>query len=139
VVVIEHTESAWSAAKMMREHHVGDVIIVRSENGRRIPVGIVTDRDLALEVVAQDVDPHEVLANDLFTAGRLITASVDDDLEETLETMRANGIRRIPVLGRDGTLAGILTVDDMLDLLSEQLTGIVHLVGLQRTREEHRR
>ncbi len=138
VVVIDEVESAAAAARLMRKHHVGDVVVVRAQKGRQVPVGIVTDRDIALEVVALDVDPHSVRASELFADGRLITADVDDDLEDTLDTMRSHGIRRIPVLNVDGTLAGIFTVDDLLDLLSEQLSGIVHLVNVQRTREAHR-
>lgn len=138
VVVIDEIESAAAAARLMRKHHVGDVVVVRAEKGRKIPVGIVTDRDIALEVVALDVDPHSVRASELFTESRLITADADEDLEDTLETMRTHGIRRMPVLNEDGTLVGIFTVDDLLDLLAEQLSGIVHLVNVQKTREAHR-
>lgn len=138
VVVIDEVESAAAAARLMRKHHVGDVVVVRVEKKRQIPVGIVTDRDLALEVVAQDVDPHSIRAGDLCTPGRLVTAEVDDDLEDTLYAMRTHGVRRMPVLNRNGTLAGIFTVDDLLDLLAEQLNGVVHLVSVQRTQEEHR-
>lgn len=139
VIVIEEDASALAAARLMREFHVGDVVIVRGTNGKRIPVGIVTDRDLVLEVLAQEVDANTVSVKDLFTAPRLVTASIEDGLEETLDNMRMHGIRRIPVVEADGGLAGIVTVDDILDEVTDQLTDIVRLVATQQKREQRLR
>lgn len=139
VIVVDRAESALSAARLMREFHVGDVVIVSSENGKRIPVGIVTDRDLALEIVAQEVEADSVETGDLFTGTRLVTASVDDDLDATLDSMRAHGVRRMPVVDSDGSLAGIITVDDILDEITDELTDIVRLISTQQKREERLR
>lgn len=139
VIFLDQQESAFEAAKLMRQFHVGDVVIVRDTNGKRIPVGIVTDRDLALEIIAQGVDPAAVAALDLVTGERLVTADTDEPLEIALERMRAHGVRRLPVVNSSGVLIGILTADDILDLLTEQLADIVRLVVAQRKREERLR
>lgn len=138
VVVVEKQSSISDAARIMREHHVGDVVVVRTEGGKQYPVGILTDRDIALEIVATGTDPGSVSVADAMSF-ELITVFDDDDLMHVIELMRDKGIRRVPVVDRDEALIGILTVDDLLDLLSEIFVDIVHLVDSQRRREAHRR
>ena len=138
VVVIEQDDSLTEAARVMREYHVGNVIIVRSENGKQIPLGILTDRDIALEIVAKSTDPESLRVGDAMSY-ELTTVSEDDDLMQLIEIMRDKGIRRVPVVDVDETLVGIITVDDLLDLLSEVFIDIVHLVDRQRKREERTR
>lgn len=138
VVVIEQQDSITEAARIMREYHVGDVVIVRSEHGKKIPVGILTDRDIALEIVAKSGDPETVRAGDAMSY-ELTTVNEDDDLMHVIEIMRDKGIRRVPVVDLDEALVGIITVDDVLDLLSEIFIDIVHLVDRQRKREARTR
>lgn len=134
VVVIEQEDSVTKAARIMREYHVGDVVIVRSQQGKQIPVGILTDRDIALEIVAKAVDAETVSAGDAMSY-ELTTVNEDDDIMHAIEIMRDKGIRRLPVVDLDETLVGILTVDDVLDLFSEVFIDIVHLVDRQRRHE----
>jgi len=134
VVVIEEDGSITETARIMREYHVGDVIIVRSQHGKQIPLGILTDRDIALEIVAKSADPETVRAGDAMSY-ELSTVNEDDDLMHAIEIMRDKGIRRLPVVDIDEALVGILTVDDVLDLFSEVFIDIVHLVDQQRRRE----
>ena len=134
VVVLEQDESVTEAARIMREYHVGDVVVVRTQQGRNFPVGILTDRDIALEIVAKSADPQNVSARDAMSY-ELVTVNEDDDLMHAIEIMRDKGIRRLPVVDLDETLVGILTVDDVLDLFSEVFIDIVHLVDRQRRRE----
>jgi len=138
VVVIEQDGSITEAAKIMREYHVGNVIVVRSENGKQIPLGILTDRDIALEIVATSTDPETLRVGDAMSY-ELTTVNEDDDLMQLIEIMRDKGIRRVPVVDLDETLVGIITVDDLLDVLSEVFIDIVHLVDRQRKREERTR
>ncbi len=138
VVVVEKQSSISEAARIMREHHVGDVLVIRAEGGKQFPVGILTDRDITLEIVATGTDPEGVSVADAMSF-ELVTVFDDDDLMHVIELMRDRGIRRIPVIDRDEALVGILTVDDLLDLLSEIFVDIVHLVDSQRRREAHRR
>ena len=138
VVVIEQDGSITEAARIMREYHVGDVIIVRSQNGKQIPVGILTDRDIALEIVAKSADPEALSVGDAMTY-ELTTVNEDDDLMHVIEVMRDKGIRRVPVVNLDEVLVGIITVDDLLDLMSEVFIDIVLLVDTQRKREARNR
>jgi CBS domain-containing protein len=134
VVVIEEEKSVTEAAVVMREYHVGDVVIVRTGYGKQIPVGILTDRDIALEIVAKGTDPESICVGDA-TSFELTTVTEDDDLMHVIEVMRDKGIRRVPVIDADEALVGILTVDDIVDLLSEVLIDLAHLVDRQRKRE----
>ncbi len=138
VVVVDKQDSISDAAKVMREHHVGDVVVVRTEGGKQYPVGMLTDRDITLEIVATGTDPDSVSVADAMSFD-LVSVFDDDDLMHVIELMRDKGIRRVPVIDRDEALVGILTVDDLLDLLSEIFVDIVHLVDSQRRREAHRR
>ena len=138
VVVVEEDGSITETARIMREYHVGDVIIVRSQHGKQIPKGILTDRDIALEIVAKSADPEIVRAGDAMSY-ELTTVNEDDDLMHAIEIMRDKGIRRLPVVDIDEALVGILTVDDVLDLFSEVFIDIVHLVDQQRRREASNR
>jgi len=138
VVVLEQDESVTEAARIMREYHVGDVVVVRTQQGRNFPVGILTDRDIALEIVAKSADPQNVSARDAMSY-ELVTVNEDDDLMHAIEVMRDKGIRRLPVIDLDEALVGILTIDDVLDLLSEVFVDIVHLFDRQRRREARTR
>lgn len=138
VVVVDKQGSISDAARIMREHHVGDVVVVRIERGKQYPVGMLTDRDITLEIVATGTDPDSVSVADAMSLD-LVSVFDDDDLMHVIELMRDKGVRRVPVIDRDEALVGIMTVDDLLDLLSEIFVDIVHLVDLQRRREAHRR
>lgn len=138
VVVVGQQADAGEAARLMREFHVGDLVVVEHQGERNIPLGIVTDRDLVMEVLAQGVDAGSVSVMD-FMVQPLETADEGDDILETLHRMRSKGLRRMPVVDANGALAGILTVDDILDLLSEELMDVVALSALQRQKEQHSR
>ncbi|OGI41616.1 MAG: histidine kinase [Candidatus Muproteobacteria bacterium RBG_16_62_13] len=138
VVVVERNASVRDAARLMRDFHVGDLIVVESGEGRRRPVGILTDRDIVVGVLARDVDTESVAVQDVM-GGELVTATEDESLLDAVKRMRAAGVRRTPVVDQDGTLIGILTVDDLLDLLSETLSDLTRLVSREISREQRRR
>lgn len=134
VVVVPRGTDALEAAKLMRRHHVGTLVVVESGDGGNIPVGIVTDRDLVLEVLALGIEPASVCVEDLMTHS-LETVREDEDLLDTLRTMQEKGIRRMPVVDLRGGLEGLITLDDALELLSEQLTDVTKLIARQQQRE----
>lgn len=138
VVVMTSDETVRDAARVMRKEHVGDVVVVADGNGSRRPVGIVTDRDLVIEVLAQEGNTDEITLGDLIT-GNLITASESDDLWETLKHMRDRGVRRVPVTDADGNLAGIISLDDYVDLLAEEMNDLVVLIRREQGRERRLR
>lgn len=134
VVVAEKNISIAAAAKLMRQHHVGNVIVVEQRDGLRIPVGILTDRDLVMEVLAKDVSVEACTVGDIMSFD-LVTAKETDGIWSTLQRMRARSVRRIPVVSGTGALVGILSADDLLELLSEELSNLAKIIGHQPDRE----
>ena len=134
VVIAKKTLSVVDAAQLMRKHHVGDLVVVEEKNGRRHPVGIVTDRDIVVEVVAAGVNPDALKVGDIM-GPEVATVRESEGLFEALRYMRGKGVRRMPVVDRDGGLVGILTLDDLLGLLAEEMTELAKLVSHERQRE----
>jgi CBS domain-containing protein len=134
VVIAEKTLSVVDAAQLMRKHHVGDLVVVDEKGGRKHPVGIVTDRDIVVEVVAAGVTPDALKVGDIMGA-EVATVRESEGLFEALRFMRDKGVRRMPVVDRDGGLVGILTLDDLLTLLAEEMTELAKLVSHARQRE----
>lgn len=127
VVVVDKAEDIGAAARIMRDHHVGTVVVVEGDEGAWKPVGIVTDRDLVLEVLALDMVPMNLRVGDL-TGTRLLTLDEDGDVTDAIKSMRDWGVRRAPVVDEEGFLVGILSLDDLIDLISEQLSDIVGVI-----------
>ena len=134
VVIAKKTLSVVDAAQLMRQHHVGDLVVVEEKNGRRHPVGIVTDRDIVVEVVAAGVNPDALKVGDIM-GPEVATVRESEGLFEALRYMRDKGVRRMPVVDREGGLVGILTLDDLLSLLAEEMSELAKLVSHERQRE----
>jgi len=134
VVVAEKSVSVVDAAQLMRTHHVGDLGVVEEKGGRRQPAGIVTDRDIVVEVVAAGVNPDALKVSDIM-GPEVATVRESEGLFEALRYMRDKGVRRMPVVDSTGGLVGILTLDDMLSLLAEEMTELAKLVSHERQRE----
>jgi CBS domain-containing protein len=134
VVIVQPGETVLEAAQLMRRHHVGDVVVVEERGGRRVPVGIVTDRDLVLEVMAPQIDPVTVTVRDILTTD-LVTIKKDAGLFEAIEYMHAKGVRRLPVVDDNGGLIGILTLDDLIELLADEMTALARLVKHEQKKE----
>lgn len=138
VVIATRDTTVLEAARLMREYHVGDVVVVDESGGRSIPVGIVTDRDIVVGVVATGLDPAALTVGDIM-GGEPATAAEHDDVYETLQIMRARGVRRVPVVDAEGALAGILALDDVLEVLAEELDAAVKVVAREQANETQRR
>jgi CBS domain-containing protein len=115
----------------MRQYHVGDIVIVEERDGRRVPGGIVTDRDLVIEVMAKEVDPALFRMGDLVTR-ELFTAREADGVYETIQRMRVHGVRRMPVVDAEGALVGIVTLDDLLALLAEEMMALARITAREQ-------
>lgn len=138
VVCCEADTHIPDVAALMRKHHVGDVIVVEDADVKRVPIGIVTDRDIVIETVALDVDA------DAFTAGDLMSAPVATVCEsagfvETLRLMRNHKVRRMPVVTAGGTLFGVVAADDIVKLLAMELSMMTDTMTEQQVREERLR
>lgn len=134
VIVITRDTGLDEAARLMREHHVGSLVVVEETNLGRKPVGIITDRDIVVESVAAGVPPTSLTAGDIMEPGLLIGTEADE-VWDAIVRMRERGVRRMPVVDRNGLLAGIVTVDDLLELLLVQLDGMVKIIGREQARE----
>ncbi len=138
VVIAERSLPVSEAAGLMRSHHVGDLVVVEERDGRRHPVGIVTDRDIVVEVVAAGVNPEALGVGDIMGSD-VATVRENEGLFEALRYMRDKGVRRMPVVDGSGSLVGILTLDDLLGLLAEEMTELAKLVSHERQREANAR
>ena len=126
------------AARLMREHHVGSLVVVVDRLSERVPVGILTDRDIVVAVVAKALDPRALTVGDVM-AGELLTVREKDGIPDALRLMREKGVRRVPVLTHSGALAGILTIDDLLELMAEELGAFARTIDRERVRETRAR
>lgn len=131
-------ESVQGAALLMRTHHVGDLIVIDQPNSERIPVGILTDRDIVVSVIALGLDPASLLVGDVMVDD-LLTCGEKDDVYETIERMRLRGIRRVPVVNAHGGLTGIVSVDDLLEFLAEEMGELARIGPHQQSQEKRPR
>jgi CBS domain-containing protein len=138
VVIVKRNETVLEAARLMRQHHVGDVVVIEERDGVRFPVGIVTDRDLVVEVMAPELDPAAITVGDIMEQ-ELVTVKESMGLFEAIQYMRSKTVRRLPIVDENGALLGILALDDLLELLSEELLAIARLVRYQRRKETKQR
>lgn len=134
VVIVHRDESIRTAASLMRQYHVGDVVVVEERQGKRIPIGILTDRDLVVKVIARGLDPDHLRVTEAMSAG-VETVSETAEILPTIERMRDSAIRRLPVVNYHGDLVGIVTMDDMIDLLAEMLEDLSRIVRRELQRE----
>lgn len=135
VVIVDKEGSILDAAQLMREFHVGDVVVVEQHHGRSVPIGILTDRDIVIELIAEEVGFDAVAIKDVMSF-KLITAGEDESLDEAIERMRDHGVRRLPVVDGAGTLVGVLGADDLIDLSAEQLVNLVSLINKEHKHEQ---
>jgi CBS domain-containing protein len=124
VDVAEPGEAVLAIAERMRQRTVGCLVIV---NEFREPIGIVTDRDLVIRVLAEGKDPYTTRIEEAMTYN-LKTVPDDGSVEQALRLMRGGEFRRLPVVDRAGKLVGIVTLDDILMLLSEEFTQAGHVL-----------
>ena len=129
------SSSLKQAAALMRDHHVGALVVTEDgSGGEREMLGIVTDRDIVLHAVAEGIAPAEAAVGDIMTRA-FATVPKTADLHEALEAMRGSGVRRLGVTEADGSLAGIVSLDDVIDALAVELEGLSGVIRSERERE----
>jgi CBS domain-containing protein len=138
VVITERGTEIREAAKLMRQHHVGDLVVVEHRGDEAIPVGVVTDRDLVIEVLAQELDMEAVTVGDVMSM-EIVTARETEELWDTLNRMRSQGIRRMPVVNERGGLEGIITADDIVEVIAEGVMDLAKLIRREMEREARQR
>jgi len=126
------------AARLMREHHVGCVVVVEEVGQARVVVGMLTDRDIVTAIVAKAVDPALVRVEDAMSTD-LVTAREEDSIIDLLGSMRRKGVRRVPVVDAKGVLVGLVALDDVLEVVAQELQLVVQAMESGRKREPVKR
>ena len=122
------------AARLMRSRHVGDVVVIETGKRGPVPVGIVTDRDIVVGIIAPRIDVSRLTLGDVM--GRdLITVPEAQDVFETVEQMQRHGVRRLPVIDKEGSLFGIVSIDDLVQFLAIHLSELSRIVTRERRQE----
>ena len=138
VIVIGREESLREAVNLFRKYHVGSLVVVEDNRGMKVPVGILTDRDIVIEVIAEGVDIDAVTVGDVMS-GDPVTVREATGLLDALALMQSKGVRRMPVIDERGGLLGILTVDDVIELMAEQVTRLAGVISTELRQERKRR
>jgi CBS domain-containing protein len=116
VVTVGPKETVVKAARLMEKKNVGSVVVIQNKK----PVGIITDRDIAVRVVAKNADGDSTLVEDVMTKN-IVTGREGQRAAELAKVMHDHGIRRIPIVGKRGELTGIITLDDLLYMIGVKL------------------
>ena len=118
------------AARTMRDYAVGALVIVERNDARRRPVGILTDRDIVRGQLVKAADLHCLLVRDVMTANPL-TLSSSLEFFEAIEALNARAVRRAPLVDADGSLTGIISLDDLLPVVANEFQSLAHLLDLR--------
>ena len=137
VVTAPAEASILEVAALMRTNHVGSVVVTHGA-GSRSPAGILTDRDIVVEVLALGLDPATITAGEIMTQAPAV-CPVDEDVLWALKVMRDRGVRRLPVVDGAGELLGMLAFDDVMQHLGGSFGDISQMIGTQRLAETARR
>jgi CBS domain-containing protein len=133
VVTVRRTDSLTDAAKLMREHHVGYLVVIDPDftGATARPIGVLTDRDIVVSVVARDASPRAFTVADIMTPNPVVL-ELADTIAAALAEMRRIGVRRMPVIGETGELVGLLSLDDVLDVLAGELQNAAGAIRKER-------
>ena len=134
VVIATPDMSVMEAATLMKSCHVGDVVVVTERDGHRAPIGILTDRDIVMALVDRAVRLPYVRVGDVMSRD-VVTGVGDENLFDVIKKMQPHGVRRLPVVNAHGGLEGILTFDDLVELLSDELSELARLMAVEQKRE----
>ena len=135
VVTISAEDTMLYACKLLRNEHVGCLIVTDLYEGNSQPIGIITDRDVVVKVIAPEVNISKVLVKDVMDS-KFISANINDDIHVALNLMRKHGIRRIPLINDSGCLEGIVTIDDLFSYLSDELNKLTRAIYMEQSREK---
>ncbi len=135
VITVTADATLQRAAQLMREAHVGDLIVVKNHF---LPIGIITDRDIVVSTTAFGISPNQVTVGEVMTP-TFFTAKSDDDIDEILHLMKEHGIRRVPMVNPEGLLTGIVTLDDITTFLASKLNEASKVFPRQRAMETKHR
>lgn len=134
VITVKRDATVLHAASLMRQYHVGDVVVIEDRKGKVVPIGIVTDRDIVIELVATELDCKVMTTGDVMSRN-LTVIKESCGVFEAIQLMSSKGVRRIPVIDDDGGLVGIITLDDILLLLANEFSALSKLIPHEQKNE----
>jgi CBS domain-containing protein len=137
IVTVNRSASLQQAAALMREHHVGSLVVTESQDEGHRVCGLVTDRDLVIEVLARGLDAAHTPVGQL-PEGKLVSAPMQADIDDAIALMQAHGVRRLLVRDDSGNLVGLVSFDDLLQSCGERLGALAEVVrkGIERETAE---
>lgn len=131
VISIDKGASVLDVAKLMRENHVGDVVIVEMSEKGDVPIGIITDRDIVIEVIAEEIGLEDISVGDAMSY-QLASVHENASLEDTIKVMRDEKVRRVPLVNDDGCLVGIVSADDVFRVLAKEFDQLSIVYGIKQ-------
>ncbi len=135
-ITVRKSDELVKAAQLMREKHIGYLVVVEPDiatQSMRV-VGVLTDRDIVISVVARETDPRALQVGDVMTQ-QPVTIDATQPLEKAVREMRRIGVRRLPVIGQLGELCGVLSIDDVLEVLAGELQNVAGSIRNERVIE----
>jgi CBS domain-containing protein len=135
VYIIGPNESVLEAARLMKKYHVGCLVVVEERVTGRVPIALVTDRDLVVKGLAEAPGDLEAVPVSKVMSDGLTTARDTEEMHDVRKKMRARGVRRIPVVDAEDRLQGIIAFDDMVEWIARELTDLAQLVSREQQRE----
>jgi CBS domain-containing protein len=129
VITAKESTTLTDAANLMRQYGVGDLVITRLDGAATQPIGIITDRDIVIHAIACKLDPDTICVSDLCTR-EPATVNADADLFEITVAMNEHGVRRV-VVTRDSELAGVISMDNVIEAMAEQLDNLSEMLARQ--------
>jgi CBS domain-containing protein len=135
VIIICENESVLEAARLMKKYHVGCLVVVQERGADRVPIALVTDRDLVVKGIAAAPGEIETMPVSRVMSDGLTQVRDTERMYDVRKKMRARGVRRIPVVDAEDRLQGIIAFDDMVEWMAQELTDLAQLVSREQQRE----
>jgi CBS domain-containing protein len=135
VICVLKQDSVLDVARIMREQQVGAVVVVDNINEEIIPQGVITDHDLVLEVLAANIAPSVLKAEDILTS-ELFCVTETHNVRKALKYLRYYGVRSAPVVNVKGVLVGLFSIEDAFTKLSEEFSELMKLMSCELMNEK---
>lgn len=134
VVFCERKMTLVQAAQVMRTRHVGNIVVVDDASDECVPVGMVTDRDIVVKALGNELDTSRVTVDQIMHAP-VIVGQANEDVSDAIARMRTHNVRRLPVVGALGKLIGIVALDDLMRLLVNDTSSLLNVIAGEQDRE----
>jgi len=129
VVTAPRDTSVYKAAQLMKQHNIGNIVVIDKSDGIT-PIGILTDRDVAIKIVADEIDPRQLTIGDAMSQDLLILRE-HQDIQEAIDMMCAKKVRRAPIADQQNKIIGIVTIDDLILLFADEFASVAKLIRQQ--------